>query len=139
MKLITVLLNGNIESDLTYPIGIIEQVNEGQWEISVSSIAFQYTANSPPPVSHVTVSCNFVMGKFVNASLEPFVDQAVLNLLVYGNKPKGMRTIIGLKQREYFSVNNAQQVLRLSLKDSQSGQRLFGSVVTALILLRRIC
>ncbi len=130
------LLKGSISSDLEYPISVIHNVHEGRWELCISSVAFEYTANTQP--AYLELSTNFVMGQFVNSRQEPYSGQAVLNLCLYGGKRQGSTTVIGMKQQTFFAVNNAQQILKLSLKESKSGKYPSGSNVNVLLLLRRV-
>ncbi len=137
-KLISVLLKGEIESDIVYPISLIEQVNEGAWEMCITTLGFTYTSEDVVPVSHVAISSNFVLGKSVNDRNEPCGEEAVLNLCIYGNKKVGAKTIIGMRQQTFFAINNAQQNLKLTLRNAATNERLSGSNVVVQVLLRRI-
>ncbi len=135
MKTTSVLLRGEVGSDLVYPLSLIEDVLDGRWEMCVSTIGFTYT--TPAPTQHLAISSNYVMGKFVSGT-SPSAGQTILNLCIFGNRTAGAKTIIGMKQQTYFPVNNAQQFLRVTLKNAETGERPSGANVIALILLRRV-
>ncbi len=138
MKLISVLLKGPISSDLNYALGEIENIHEGSWQITISSVGFTYTAVRPEPPRHLAISSNFVMGKFVDANKQSSAGQAILNICIFGGKSQGTKVVIGMKQQTFFAVNNAQQNLSLRFTDVETSKYASGADVVVLALLRRV-
>ena len=102
----TVLLDGPVVSELTYNIGLLDDLFEGQWELAVSSVGFNYTRVTSPSV--LKIQCNCVTGKFVDARSQLYTAKSILNIAIFGGKAIGTKIVIGMKQRDYFVINTPQ-------------------------------
>ncbi len=138
MKLVSVLIKGPINSDLNYALSEIENINEGSWQLSISTVGFTYTSPRPQPPRHLAISSNYVMGKFVDENKQTSAGQAVLNICIFGGKAQGTKVVIGMKQQTFFTINNAQQNFSLRFTDVETNTYAAGADVVVLALLRRM-
>ncbi len=136
MRSFTVLLQGNINSDLTYNISLLDDFTQGHWELGVSSLGFSYTSQNNPAVLKLT--CNCVLGKYVNTTNQVYTSEEVLQLVIYGGKSVGTKVVIGIKNRDFFRLNNMEQILRVALKDAETDQYVSGAQVHVLMMFRRV-
>ena len=130
------LLKGPSQSDISMPIGRLEDITEGTWEIGLSSISFAYTSSFSRSTL-LQISCNFVMGKAVTPSGELEAVQTPMNMVLVKGTTGG-RGIVGFRQRDFFEVNNAQQQLIFHLRDAETGNTVSGANIFLQVLLRRV-
>ncbi len=135
MRLFTVLLEGPVGTPLTYNIGLLDDLFEGQWELAVSSVGFNYTGVTSPSV--LKIQCNCVTGKFVDARSQLYTAESVLNIAIFGGKAVGTKIVIGMKQRDFFGINTPQQILRVSLIDVETNTFVNGSAKAIILMVFR--
>ena len=137
MRSFTALLQGPVNGELTYNIGLLDDLFEGQWELAVSSVGFHYTGATTPSI--LKLQCNCVSGKFVDANKQLYTAESVLNIAIFGGKAIGTKIVIGMKQRDYFAVNTPQQILRFSFKDVETDTFVTGSArAVVFVVFRRV-
>ncbi len=136
MTSFSVLLEGPINTVLKYNVGLLENLNEGLWELAISSVAFSYIEATQPSI--LKIQCNSVMGSFVNANLQVYTSERILQLVIFGGKAVGHKMVIGMKQRDYVLINKTQQILEVTLKDVERNDFVSGANVYMTIVFRRI-
>ncbi len=138
----SILLKGRIDQTLTYPVGLIAKINEGEWQIALSTISFIYEKEdkqNPKPIPReiLAVTTNYIMAEDINERSEVILASEVLSLVQYGG-PHNSKRSIGFRNQNFFLINNPQQELRVDLKTVDTNQRTEGAAVFLLLLLRRI-
>ncbi len=138
----SILLKGRVDQTLKYPLGLIEKIQEGEWQIALSTISFIYDAKDQEnpkeiPREVIKVTTNYVMNQEVNELGEVVYIPAVLSTLRYGAAHESKSTI-GFKNQNFYVVNNPQQELQVSLKTVDTNKMTEGSTVFLLLLLRRV-
>ncbi len=141
-KMRSILLKGTIEETLTYPMSLVENILEGEWQLALSTISFLYNEKDEEnpkeiPREVLKVTANYVMGQDVNEFKEVTYSPLVLSTVRYG-AAHGSKSTIGFKNQNFFRVNNPQQELSISLKTIDTDMMTEGSIVFLLILLRRV-
>ena len=147
MKLIPVLLHGNLTEILKYDLGRVENITQGSWELSIKSLAFTLhkAKETPPKVQKpidefINVYTNYCQGTIVeNAEtlLKPYcLSQLHLKLSIK------QKRLYPYKSRDYFEISNATRTFEIFFLD-QYGEPLKPEVakhisVSANILFRRI-
>ena len=104
----SVLLKGTIDQSLKYPLGLVHEITEGDWQIALSTISFKFhakTQHEPDiPRRVLKITSNYVMTHDVNERNEIIYTPAVLSTIFYGGK-HGTETTIGFKNQNFFQVN----------------------------------
>ncbi len=136
MKSFSVLLKGDISSDLTYNIGLIETFLDGYWEMCITSVAFTYEEVTTPAI--LQIQCNFVSCIYVNQEQQVSAGQRVLNIVIFGGKAVGTKIVIGMKQHDFCEVDKPQPVLRLSFKTVEDNTYIRGAKAVVLAVFRRL-
>ncbi len=146
MKLVPILLRGNLEADLQYNFGAAYAISKGTWEIAIQCVAFEYMRSStrdpdPPPVNlFLYLSCNYVEDTRVLTSDESSIQPAVLSL-IHLNIKSGEKKCFNFKNRDFFQVSAPTQRLVFYIRDEHNRtpppavQKKMNT--TAILLLRR--
>ncbi len=131
----TALLQGNLHEPLKYRLGAVLDIKKGLWEICFHSITLKY---SKPVYEFVTISCNYVQGEIINKDESTAVRPQVLAQALCSGSANSKKILV-YKPRDYFEVNNAQQMLEIYFKklDFENLPPNLGVEVTVLVLLRR--
>ncbi len=128
MRLVPILLRGNLEEDLQYNFGSIYAISQGSWEIAIQCVAFEYMKSSnpripdPPPVNlFLYLSCNYVEDTRALISGESSVQPAVLSLL-HLNIKSGEKKSFNFENRDFFQVSAPTQKLFFYFRDEHNRQ-----------------
>ncbi len=137
MSLHSVIIQGPINTKLSYSIGRIFNIEDGEWEIAVASLNLSYTSRIPRAIIGICV--NYVQTQFVkNNSIE--ADEEIIGITCIGNKNVGEKYTIAFR-RDFFVVNRPSQVLTMTIKSVEGEMADFdleGAYVVVNFLLRRI-
>ncbi len=136
MSSFSVLLEGPINTELTYHVGLLDNITEGLWELAIASVAFSYFEVTQPYI--LKIQCNSVLGPFVDSNLQVYTSQRVLQLVIFGGKSVGHKVVIGMKQRDFVTINRPEQVLSVTLKNVETDGFVTGAHVYMTIVFRRI-
>ena len=83
------------------------------------------------------ITTNFVQSTTVNERSEIVLTPTVLSTVMYGAK-HGYKSTIGLKNQNFFTVNNPKQQLEIDFKTVDTEVSTEGASVFVLFLLRRV-
>ena len=138
----SVLLKGRVDQTLTFPLGRIVKIMDGEWQIALSTISFFYAPKDEEnpkaiPREVLEVTSNYVMLEDINERNEIILSPGVLSMVQYGGG-HGTKSTIGFRNQNFFSINNPQQQLTISLKTVDTKQFTEGAIVFLLVLVRRI-
>ncbi len=141
MSLRSVLLKGTVDQILKYPLRLVMDITEGEWQIALSTISFKYYTRSEHqediPRKVLQLSSNYVITQDVNERNEVISTEAVLSTIFYGGK-HGTENTIGFKNQNFFTVTNAEQELQIKLTTIDQNDFTTGASVFLLVLLRRV-
>ena len=136
----SVLLRGTVDQTLKYPLGLILDIMEGEWEMALSTVSFKYYSRSKHqediPRKVLQLTSNYILTQDVNERNEVISTEAVLSTVFYGAK-HGSEMTIGFKNQNYYRVNHPHQELQISLTTIDEKKFLTGASVFLLVLLRR--
>ncbi len=136
-----VLLKGNITETLRFPLGKIESIQEGEWQLALLSVSFAYNSKEEHPDKIerklIKVTSNYVMTQEINEQAEKVVVPAVLSVLEYGSF-HGAKKTIGFKNQIFYSINNPEQDLVVKFSTVDTNFMLTGANVFLLLLIKRI-
>ncbi len=137
----SVLLKGTINQTLVYPLTLVQNVREGEWQIALNNVSFMYQSEQqhPEPIPRVVlkITSNYVMTQDVNERNEIVTVPAVLSALRYGGS-HGQCSTIGFKNVYFYTINNVEQNLIIKFETIDTGRFTTGAEVFLLILLRRV-
>ncbi len=136
----SILLKGSIDQTLTYPVGSIVKIYEGEWQLALSTISFLYDKKektNPIPREILTLTTNFIMAEDINERSEVILAPAILSMVKFG-AANNAKSTIGFRNQNFFKVNNPQQELQLDLKTVDTKKTTEGASVFILLLLRRV-
>ncbi len=129
------ILKGDISEDLLFPVGSLANITEGQWRLAINSLGFTYYENVSSVF--VTVSSNYVTGQTINEKQELLSIQTPLSMmLLFGSQ--NSKKIIGLKNRDYFLITDAQHLLKIRFRKTKTNEPISGITVVAHVFLERI-
>ena len=143
MKLIPVLLRGNLTADLSYNFGAAYPITKGNWQIAIKTVAFDYREQPTVPVLDLFLylSCNYVEETRIHASEESSVEPAILSLL-HVNMKGGEKKEFTFTNRDFFEVSSPTRKLMFYIRDEHNASLPQGLQeklnITVLLLLRRI-
>ncbi len=139
----SILLKGTVDQTLTYPVGSVVQIFEGEWQLALSTLSFVYDKEdkvNPNPISReiLALTTNYVMAEDINERSELVLAPEILSMVQFGGpRAHGSKVSIGFKNQNFFCVNHPEQELRLSLKTVDTQKTTKGAAVFVLVLLRR--
>ncbi len=137
----SVLLKGSIDETLRFPLGKLENIQEGEWQLALVSVSFRYNSREEHPGNIpreiLKVTTNYVMTQELNEHSEKVVVPATLSLLEYGGV-HGSKKTIGFKNQIYFTVNNPEQDFVVKFSTVDTNQMVTGSNVFLFVVVKRI-
>ncbi len=121
MKLIPILLRGNLTEDLQYSFGAGYPITKGDWQVALKTVAFHYTEQ--PTVSPLDLflylSCNYVEEIRILPSEEKSLEPAILSLIhinLKGNEKK----VFSFAERDFFSITSPTKKLLFYIRDEHN-------------------
>ncbi len=133
----TVVLQGDIGSEIKFAIGQVENILDGEWHIAISSLSLRY---GPSKVNRslVSISTNFVTQNSINSDGDIVLEEAPLGITTYGGNSENQVVTLGFRNRDFLYVNKAQQNLCINIKNAEDGSRMTGAKAIVLLCLKRV-
>ena len=148
MKTRTLKLDGRLsdgeEYTFEYPLGSIEAITSGRWELAISAITALYCERRPWN-SIFEVSTNFVEHTVVKNSGR-VKEEIPLAFVRFKGQPTD-KVLLGYKWRDFFEVNAPSNIFTLTLRELKDPNiqpqpvpagRKRGAYISILIIFRRI-
>ncbi len=119
MKLKTVKLSSTLSGDtknysLSYPLGIIESITSGRWEIAISAVAVFFEGNLAWN-SVFEISTNYVEHTVITETGQERKEMPLAFIRLKGNPND--KQVIGFKWRDFFHITSPSHTLSLNLKE----------------------
>ncbi len=134
----TVILQGDIQKSISFPIGDVENILDGEWHIALSSLSLRY-GNSHIHKSLISVSTNFVTQKTIDqTSKQAIVEEASLGITTFGGNSANQVVTLGFRNRDFLYVNKAQRMLVVTVQDIETGRPVSGAKAILLFCLKRV-
>ncbi len=147
MKLIPVLVRGNLKDPIKYNFGILYPITSGEWELSIKTVAVSYEKSSqtdpdPPNLDKIIrLTCNYVESlSFDETQTQAILKESVLSIMrLKINLDE--QILLELPNRDFFFVSSPSQKLEFNISDL-NGSSLSDTVkrhlnVEILLLFRR--
>ncbi len=100
-----------------------------------STVSFIFTKDVASTL--LTITSNLVTGFKVNEARQIESEDVTMNcVLIKGSR--GGKSIVGFRQRDFYEINNAQQDVKIYLRDAIDGTKVEGAHVLIHVLLRRV-
>ena len=136
-----IVLRGTIDQTLKYPLGQIENIQEGEWQLSLISVSFIYdNKNKHPaeiPRKVLKVTSNYVLTTDINERSEKITVQAPLAVLRYGAAHASVATI-GFRSQLCYTINNPEQELSIKFITIDTNTMTSGASVFLYLVLKRV-
>ncbi len=133
----TVTLQGDISDKIQYRIGDVENILDGEWHIALSSVSLHY-GNDRQEKTLITVSTNFVTQRTIDPSGKIAVEEASLGITTFGGNSENQLVTLGFRNRDFLYVNKAQHTLSVTIRNVETGARVFGAKAILLLCLKRV-
>ncbi len=124
MKLIPILLRGNLEEKLNFNFGALYPVTNGEWEMCIKTFTVSYTKSSPsdpnlPNVDKfVRLSSNYVESlSFDESQTKSVTIESVLAIIRLKLKD-GQKQLLEFPQRDFFFISAPSQKLYFNISNS---------------------
>ena len=134
----TVTLQGNISTEIDFPIGEVENILEGEWHIALSSLSLHY-GSTRVDRSLISVTTNFVTQKTVDKDTKQVItEEASLGITTFGGNSENQLVTLGFRNRDFLYVNRAQNILVVTIKNVETGRPVSGAEAILLLCLKRV-
>ena len=133
----TVTLQGNISETIKFPIGMVEDITDGEWHVALSSVSLHYGSQLIEKCL-VSVSTNLVTQKSVNSRGEVVKEEASLGITTFGGNTANQLVTLGFRNRDFLYVNQAQSVLGVNIRNIETQNNLAGAKAVILLCLKRV-
>ncbi len=118
MKTRTLKIEGHLTHERSttfeYPLGAIESVTSGRWDIAISSISF--FTNGQPWNSIYEVSTNYIDTITISATGSKIREEMPLALVRIKGQPNE-KQVLGFKWRDYFEISSPSKLFRITFKE----------------------
>ncbi len=128
MKIIPILLRGSLKEDLSYNFGAIYPITQGEWEVSIQTVSFEYNKSrnkkipDPPRINEfLYISCNYVENVNILANEERTVERSTLSVLLV-DIAAGQKKHFPFTVRDYFHISSPSRKFILQVRDEHNEQ-----------------
>ncbi len=125
MKLIPVLLRGNLKDCIKCNFGMLYPITNGEWELCVKTIAVSYKKKSqsdpnPPNLDKfIRLTCNYVESlSFDDSQTQPLVKESVLAILRLEVKANE-KYFYEFPNRDFFLISSPSQKFQINISDTE--------------------
>ncbi len=136
-----ILLRGTIDQTLKYPLGQIENIQEGEWQLSLISVSFIYNKRNEHPADIprkiLKISSNYILTSDINERSEKITVQAPLAVVRYG-AAHGTVATIGFRSQLNYPINNPEQELVIKFTTVDTNMTTSGASVFLYGALKRV-